>query len=150
MMRKAQEAAKAKVMEERAFEEQGKKDEVGETEKREMEILKKRAEGTQCTTESFAAWKGKFDAEMEEVRRRDKEELLKDRAAAVMAARKTGYDIFAGKGSLEDLERMAETAAEAEVTEEELGEWGSGDEDLSDLGSDLESDLEGSEEEPDI
>ena len=148
MMRRAQEAAKQKVMDEKVFEEQQKKEGVGETEKREMEIRKKREEGTPCTRANFLAWKAKYDEEMAEVRAADLEKAKEDKRLAAMAERKAGYDYFVDQGSLDDLERMADEALEAEVTEAEIDEglFEDSDDDLDDLDFDEEEE----EEEPDI
>ena len=40
--------------------------ELSQNEKEELEVRKRRAEGTPCTKENFEAWKAKFEAEMAE------------------------------------------------------------------------------------
>jgi hypothetical protein len=148
MMRRAQEKAKEKVLAEKQYEEQRQKEEVGDTEKAEMEILRKRREGTPCNRENFLAWKAKFDAELAEKRLLDVEAMKDDKRLAAMAERSTGFDLFNGKGSLDDIEAMADAALEAEITKEEIDEGLFDDEDDDDL-DDLDYDDDEEEEEED-
>lgn len=112
-----------------------------EAEKEELEVRKRRAEGTPCTTENFEAWKKKFEEEMaekgDEMDDKDGDRgILKDKtnskkknknAAAedVMSSRLTGFEYFTQKGgimNLDLLEKAAEEAAEASGDEDEEDE----------------------------
>jgi hypothetical protein len=116
--------AKAKIQ----FESQTIAEEITEAEKEELEVRKRRAEGTPCNKENFLVWKEKFDAEMvEKEKSKDDADALKEKTNAKkktnknvvteeekMEGRQTGYQLFSSKGSgLDALEKAAEEAAAA-------------------------------------
>jgi hypothetical protein len=103
-------------------------------EREEMEVNKRRAEGTPCTKESFDLWKQKFDLEMLEQQRMEKENsngnkqesnkrVVPKGAApptADKANRLTGHQYFRDTTvNLEALELAAEQAGEQEEDDDE-------------------------------
>ena len=124
-----------------------------------------RAEGTQCTDQTFAAWRDKFNAEMEDELQRLKAEETSDskkKGSAKNATKEvdksgrlTGFQHFTDKSgtlNLEAIEAAAENAQvdeteEVDVVDEDLFDLQ--DDDLDDL-DDMDFDSDDDEEEPDI
>ena len=61
-----------------SFEAQRKVEDLTEAETEELEVRKRRAEGTPVNKETFERWKEKFEAEMREQREREEEEAAGD------------------------------------------------------------------------
>lgn len=144
-----------------------------EAEKEELEVRKRRAEGTPCTKENFEAWKKKFEEEMalksDDANDNDSRALKdktnnkkKNKNSSVVdeevAARLTGYEYFTQKGgilNLELLEKAAEEAAEASGDEDDVDDLDvdedlfDDDDDLDDLDFDDEDDDEDYDDEDD-
>mmetsp|Transcript_19827 Transcript_19827/g.22489 ORF Transcript_19827/g.22489 Transcript_19827/m.22489 type:complete len:315 (-) Transcript_19827:78-1022(-) len=132
MLRKQMEAEQNKKQAQLQYESQKVIEEMTETEKEDIEVRRRRAEGTPCNKENFEIWKDKFEAEMALQAENDDEALaLKDRtnskkknksngnanAEDIIEERLTGHQIFTqkmGLGSLELLEKAADEAAAAE------------------------------------
>jgi hypothetical protein len=103
-----------------------------EAEREELELRRRRAEGTPCNAENFAAWKKKFDEEMRLLKEKEQTELQdaktkkgKAKTAAEKqldqdkATRLTGYQQFSDKAfNLEAFELAGENA-QADPDEEE-------------------------------
>lgn len=167
MMRRANEAKRSEEKAKVQFEAQTIAEEMTEAEKEEIEVRKRRAEGTPCNEENFLIWKQKFDAEMAEKEKlKDGADSLKEKSSkkkgnknAVteeekMEGRLTGFEIFSNKGSgLDALEKAAEDAAatESNLDVEDFDEGlfhEDSDEDLDSL--DFDSDDDSDDEEIDI
>ena len=152
-----------------AYEAQKQTEELTEAEKEELAVRKRRAEGTQCTDETFMEWSKKFDAEMEEKRQKEEEEAAAEsrkkgankEKQVDKSSRQTGFEQFSGKAGTVDWEAMeaaTENAQRDEDEEEEDNQDGEGmdvDEDLFDVDDDDLDDLDfddddDEEEEPDI
>ena len=122
-----------------------------------------RAEGTQCTDETFAAWRDKFNDEMERERERLKAEAAADskRKGSSKGATKevdksgrlTGFQHFTDKAGTLNLEAIEAAAENALVDENEpvdvLDEnlFDVEDDDLDDLD---DMDFDSDDDEPDI
>lgn len=139
-----------------------------EAEKEEIEVRKRRAEGTPCNKENFLIWKQKFDAEMaEKEKSKDSADALKEKSTSKKKANKnvvteeekmegrlTGFQLFSNKGSgLDALEKAAEeaVATESNLDVEDFDEGlfhEDSDEDLDSL--DFDSDDESGDEDIDI
>mmetsp|Transcript_34597 Transcript_34597/g.75727 ORF Transcript_34597/g.75727 Transcript_34597/m.75727 type:complete len:303 (+) Transcript_34597:146-1054(+) len=166
MMRKMKEAEKAKAKQVQEFEAQKETLEMSTAEKEEIEVRKRRAEGTPCNDENFYAWLKKFEEEM--AQKAAAEEAASEREAGTGGKKKsvekkdetkdrlTGFEQFSGKVgimSLEAIEQAAEEAVNDESGDEEDLDV---DEDLfNDSDSDLDLDFDDSDEddsddEPDI
>jgi phytoene dehydrogenase-like protein len=97
-----------------------------EAEVEEIEVRKRREEGTPCNKENFEAWKAKFEAEMarkqavlEETDDTKKNRQKKDDRAS----RLTGYQQFAANMNFEALEAAAEQAeVDGDDAEEDVAE----------------------------
>jgi len=160
MMRRAKETERSEAKAKIQFESQTIAEEITEAEKEELEVRKRRAEGTPCNKENFLIWKENFDAEMvEKEKSKDDADALKEKAnpkkksnknvvteEEKMEGRQTGYQLFSSKGSgLDALEKAAEEAAavggdmDVEDFDEDLFDEDS-DGDLDDL--DFDSDDE--------
>jgi len=168
MMRKAKDAKRKEAQAAQQFESQKKNDVMSQAEREELEVRKRREEGTPVTDASFAEWWATFSAEMAHTRAEEKGttgEDPKDKklatAAFVMEERLTGFQIFSDKAGVFDLEKLEAAAEEMEqdtsgIDPEELGGMDEGlfedDDDLDDLDfdSDDEDDKEESGSEPDI
>jgi len=148
------------------FEAQKETLEMSTAEKEEIEVRKRRAEGTPCNDENFYAWLKKFEEEM--AQKAAAEEAASEREAGTGGKKKsvekkdetkdrlTGFEQFSGKVgimSLEAIEQAAEEAVNDESGDEEDLDV---DEDLfNDSDSDLDLDFDDSDEddsddEPDI
>ncbi|KAG7352212.1 RWD domain containing protein [Nitzschia inconspicua] len=169
---KEREAQKAKV----AYESQKQKEELTEAEAEELAVRKRRAEGTACTDETFAAWKERFDAEMELQRQKEEEADAADtkkkggkgeKKVVDKTGRLTGFQQFSGKMGTVDWEAMEAANENAQRDEDEddddVGDlnvneelFDVDDEDLDDLDEldfdddDDEDEDDDDEEEPDI
>lgn len=154
MMRRAKEEERSKAQAERVFESQKKKEELTEAEKEEAAVLKRRAEGTPCNAESFAAWLIKFEEEMElrDAEKAKENESSKKKTAekkADYSERKTGFEQFSGSSGLMNMEAI-EAALDAAEEGHESGddvevdgvdqELFDDDDDLDDLDFDDDSD----------
>lgn len=135
---------------ETVFESQKQELEMTEAEREELDVRKRRAEGTPCTREHFDAWQAKFLAEMAERKVKEEEEAAlaqkkkdnKKDTAVDKSGRLTGFEQFSGKMSnLEALEAAAEEAERTNDFDEELFD---DDVDLDDL--DFDDDEEEAEE----
>ena len=155
-----------------SFEAQRKVEDLTEAETEELEVRKRRAEGTPVNKETFESWKEKFEAEMREQREREEEEAAGDgkkkkEKMTDKSDRISGFLQFSDKTgafNLEAFEMAAENAQRDEDEEEDdLADdvdealFDVDDEDLDDLDfddddDDDEDDLDDddSEEEPDI
>lgn len=86
-----------------------------EAEVEEIEVRKKREEGTPCNKENFDAWKARFEAEMARTQALldEAEDTKKNRQKKdERASRLTGYQQFAANMNFEALEAAAEQAEE--------------------------------------
>lgn len=110
------------------WESQEAKEEFTAAELEEMEVRKRRAEGTPCNKENFEAWKARFEAEMREHNNDDEEDdgkggpkkIKKQGSTVDRSDRMTGFDYFRSKANnLEALEAAAEAAENQEMEEEE-------------------------------
>lgn len=116
-----------------------------EAEREELEVAKRRAEGTPCNKENFEIWQARFLNEMVEEREREdqtddgKVGRKKDRSQDVdKSGRMTGFHHFSDKmNNLEALEAAAEEAEKGFEGDEELFDE---DIDLDDLDFDDEED----------
>ena len=123
-------------------------------------VLSGRAEGTQCTDETFAAWKETFDAEMEAERERLKAEAASDskkKGGGKSGAkdvdksnRLTGFQHFTDKAGTLNLDAIEAAAENAQVDENEPVDVA--DENLFDVSDDDLDDLDfdSDDDEPDI
>lgn len=141
-----------------AFEAQKKTDIMSEAEKEELEVTKRRAEGTPCNKENFEAWQSRFLRERAADKAREEEGegdgksggKKKDKVKDVdKSGRLTGFEHFNSKmDNLEALEAAAEAAEQGfEDVDEELFD---DDVDLDDLDFDDEDDDEEEDEDVDI
>lgn len=142
------------------YESQKKNEEMSEAESEELAVRRRRAEGTQCTDETFANWRNKFNAEMEEQRQRLKENAEADSKkkssskGAVKdvdkSSRLTGSQQFNDKTGTLNLEAIEAAAENAQVDENEAMDVV--DEDLFDVSDDDLDDLDfdSDDDEPDI
>jgi len=154
MMRKQAEAEQSKIQAQQKFEAQKVTEELTQAEKEELEVRKRRAEGTPCNKENFEAWKAKFEAEMaEKAIEEENARTMKDRSNIKkknksntttledeMEDRLTGYEQFTQKKglmSLELLEKAAEEAAAASGDESEGDDSDGLDVDNLDVDKDL-------------
>lgn len=151
------------AQEQQEYEAQKQLEEMTEAEMEEQTVLKRRAEGTQVTQETFDAWKKKFDEEMtkqqaqeaakaeQQVSGRKNKEKSK---VEDKSGRLTGFEQFSGKQmNMEAIEAAAEEAENDEIDPDELDvdeELFDDDEDLDDLDFDSDEDDEDDDEEPDI
>ncbi len=110
----------------RVFESQIITEEMTEAEKEDLEVRKRRAEGTPCNKENFLAWKTHFEAEMaqkrEEERELEKMEMNKKKGGkneVDKSDRLTGYQLFTNKSNTLDLFEAAAENAERDSDEEE-------------------------------
>lgn len=109
------------------YESQKQKEELTEAEAEELEVRKRRAEGTSCTDETFSAWRDKFDAEMkaeklkaeEEAGNDSKKKGAKDKKVVDKSGRLTGYEQFSGKLGTLDWEAMEAANENAQRDEDE-------------------------------
>jgi hypothetical protein len=136
------------------FESQKQSVDMTEAEREELEVAKRRAEGTSCNKENFEIWQARFLEETAvEARDRDDENddngkmgKKKDKAKDVdKSGRSTGFELFSNKMvNLEALEAAAEEAQKGFDGDEELFQE---DVDLDDLDFDDEDDEEEEEDE---
>jgi hypothetical protein len=118
-----------------------------EAEREELEVTKRRAEGTPCNKENFERWQANFLKEMVEKKLKDDDDdgkagkPRKDKSKdADRAGRMTGFDHFCNKMvNLEALELAAEEAENGFAADEDLFE---DDVDLDELDFDDEDDDE--------
>jgi hypothetical protein len=130
-------------------------DEMTEAEKEEQEVRKRREEGTPVNDTTFAAWKRQFEAEMAEIKARERALAEKEalagggkktkigikREESALSERLTGFEQFSGKAgilAMEALEKEAELEERfmnLEVDEELFED----EEDLDDLDFDDET-----------
>lgn len=155
MMRRAQDAARAKVKDDMAYEAQRKIEKLSVAEKEEIEVLKRRKEGTQCTKLTFKAWKNNWDKEQFAKKEAAKLELgkgsnSKSNQIVNTEGRLTGHEIFTKKGAggitLTDIEKVADNMQASRVDELDKGE---GAIDVMLFDDDLDSDFEFSSDEED-
>ena len=148
------------------FESQKVTEELTQAEKEDLEVRRRRAEGTPCTKENFLAWKEKFDAEMAEednieggVALKDKTNVKKKVKAnainleEVMAGRLTGFQHFTQKkGALMNFELLEKAAEEAAAGENDFDEelFDDDDDDLDDLDFDDDDDEDDDEDNEEI
>lgn len=127
-----------------------------EAEREELEVAKRRAEGTPCNKENFEIWQARFLQEMAEERARENEtddgkggKKKKENAKDVdKSGRLTGFEQFSNKMvNLEALEAAAEEAEKGFEGDEELFQE---DVDLDDLDFEDEDDEEEEDDELDI
>lgn len=158
------------VQAQQAFESQKVKEVMSQAEKEEIEVRRRRAEGTPCTKENFENWKQKFEAEMaKEAENKDVGNgTMKDKSnnkkkakpnvvtlEEQMAGRLTGFEQFNNKkGSMDMdlLEKAAEEAAAGPADEDEEVDVDDldVDEDLFDDDDDLDDlDFDDSDEDSD-
>jgi hypothetical protein len=103
-----------------AYEAQKQSEEMTEAEREELEVTKRRAEGTPCTQENFELWQNKFLKEMTELKLRSdngdddgKSKQKKEKAKDIdRTGRMTGYEHFSNK--MVNLEALELAAAELE------------------------------------
>jgi hypothetical protein len=96
-----------------------------EAEVEEIEVRKKREEGTPCNKENFEAWKAKFEAEMarKQALLDETDDTKKNRQKKDdRAGRLTGYQLFAANMNFEALEAAAEQAEGDGDDEEDIAE----------------------------
>lgn len=162
MLKREKEKERDEQKAKQIFEAQKKKVEMSEAESEELAVRRRRAEGTQCTDESFASWRERFDSEMQDERDRLKAEVAADpkkkgggKAATKdvdKSGRLTGFQHFSGKAGTLNLEAMEAAAENAQVDENEEADVV--DEDLFDLDDDLDDlddmDFDSDDDEPDI
>ena len=144
------------------YESQKAQEEMTQAERDDLELRRKRAEGTPCTPENFAAWKKAFDEEMEQLKAKEaaeaqeakskKSKAKADKQSADIsdkAGRLTGFQQFSDKAfNLEALEAAAENAQtdpDEQLEEEDEGAiqeelFDVDDEDLDDLDFDDDDD----------
>ena len=136
-------------------------------EKEEIEVRKRRAEGTPCTEENFNAWLERFEAE--NVAKEAEVEAMKDERSGKKKSsekkdetmdRLTGFEQFSSKVGIMSLEAIEKAAEEAENESSDVDEVGvddilsvdeelfDDDDDLDDL--DFDSDEDDNDSEPDI
>jgi hypothetical protein len=117
-----------------------------EAEREELEVTKRRAEGTPCTKENFEKWQSKFLQEMNEFKSNNnngdddgKSKQRKDKIKDVdRTGRMTGYEHFSNKMvNLEALELAAAQAEQGFEADENLFEE---DIDLDDMDFDDDDD----------
>lgn len=139
----------------RVFEAQVIAEEMTEAEREDLEVRKRRAEGTPCNKENFLAWKERFEAEMakkiEEERELEKMDMNKKKAGKTVvdkSDRPTGYQLFTNKSNTLDLFEAAAENAERDSDEEEDDDMDNVQEDLFDEDVDLDDlDFEDDDEE---
>jgi hypothetical protein len=132
-------------------------DEYTATELEEMQLQKRREDGTPCTMETFLAWKERYDREIEEKKEEEENEERTTKKKSVKVidekeGRLTGFDFFSSKAgmNLEALEAAAEeagndeTALEDEDYDEDL--FIEDDVDLDDLDFDDDSEEDDDDE----
>jgi len=158
MLKREKEKEREEQKAKQIFESQKKKEEMTDAESEELAVRRRRAEGTQCTDDTFAAWVNRFNDEMEEERQRLKGEAAADskrRSAAKGAPKEvdktgrfTGFQHFTDKTGTLNLKAMeAAAAAENAQVDEEL--FDVEDVDLDDL-DDMDFDSDDDDDEPDI
>jgi len=160
MLKREKEKEREEQKAKQIYEAQKKKEEMTEAESEELALRRRRAEGTQCTDETFAAWRDKFNAEMEEERQRLKAEAAaegKKKGGAKSGAkdvdkssRLTGFQHFTAKAGTLNLEAMEAAAENAQADENEVLDVV--DEDLFDVSDDDLDDLDfdSDDDEPEI
>jgi hypothetical protein len=135
----------------REFEAQTVSEVFTEAELEEIEVRKRRDEGTPCNKENFEAWKARFEAEMAQSRAlaEDADEAKKNKQKKEdRANRLTGYQQFAANMNLEALEAAAE---QAEVDDDDEGNLDEVDEELFQEDVDLDDlDFDSDEDEDDV
>lgn len=147
------------------FEAQKVVEEMTEAEKEELEVRKRREEGTPVNDITFAEWKRRFEAEMAEIKTREREVAEKEvlaggkktkvaikREESALSDRLSGFEQFSGKAgilAMEALEKEAELEEQLmnlEVDEELFED----EEDLDDLDFDSDASYDETDEELDI
>jgi hypothetical protein len=133
MIRKAQDLAKDKVLEQAAFERGEAKEGITATEEHEKEVARKRAEGTPCTAENFKIWKTAFDAELAAKKEAEGNKVLKfgevsddmyevvdtDNVYNLDGTRRlTGFEMFASGGNAAGGGLAAISLTEDEIAEQ--------------------------------
>ena len=141
-----------------AYETQKQNEEMTEAEREEIEVTKRRAEGTPCTKENFEAWQANFFQEMltkklnSEGNNDDegKGKLRKDKVKDIdRTGRMTGFEHFSNK--MVNLEALELAAAEAEQSFEADENLFEDDVDLEDMDfDDEEEDDDDDDDELDI
>mmetsp|Transcript_21028 Transcript_21028/g.37728 ORF Transcript_21028/g.37728 Transcript_21028/m.37728 type:complete len:304 (+) Transcript_21028:44-955(+) len=167
MMRKRKEAERQVAQAAQQFESQKKLEVMSQAEKEELEVRKRREEGTPVTLLSFTEWWAAFTAEMKQKKADEKADAAEDTkgdkktaiAAMQIEERRTGFQIFSDKAGVFNLEKLEAAAEEMEndtsaLDAEEMGDVDEvlfdDDEDLDDLDFDSDEDDEDSDDEPDI
>mmetsp|Transcript_24506 Transcript_24506/g.57595 ORF Transcript_24506/g.57595 Transcript_24506/m.57595 type:complete len:300 (+) Transcript_24506:114-1013(+) len=161
MLKREKEKEREEQRAKQVYEAQKKTEEMTEAETEELAVRRRRAEGTQCTDDTFSAWKEKFDAEMEAEHERLKTEAASDSkkkgggksgGAKVVdkSGRLTGFQHFTDKAGTLNLEAIEAAAENAKVDENEAVDVA--DEDLFDVSDDDLDDLDfdSDDDEPDI
>jgi hypothetical protein len=147
------------------FEAQKVVEEMTEAEKEELEVRKRREEGTPVNDITFAEWKRRFEAEMAEIKTREREVAEKEvlaggkktkvaikREESALSDRLSGFEQFSGKAgilAMEALEKEAELEEQLmnlEVDEELFED----EEDLDDLDFYSDASYDETDEELDI
>ncbi len=144
-------------MQKQEFESQKVVEEMTEAEKEELEVRRRRAEGTPCTEENFNEWKRKFEEEMAQTEEEEEKEngTSKDKTANIkkknknssaledeMAIRMTGYEYFTQKGGVMNLELLEKAAEDAAAESGDEDEFDGVDVDELDVDEDLFDDEE--------
>lgn len=170
MTRRAKEVERKEALAQQEYESQKQQEELTQAEQEDLDVRKRRAEGTPCTLENFEQWKAKFEAEMAEAKA--KQEALEKEASGSggkknrgekkqvdKSGRLTGFQQFSGNAmNMEAIEAAAEEAENDEIDPDELGDVDEDlfddDDDLDDLDfdddEDEEEDYDDEEEVPDI
>lgn len=144
----------------RVFESQVILEDMTEAEKEDLDVRKRRAEGTPCNKENFLAWKKRFETEIaqkwEEERELEKLEMNKKKSGKTevdKSDRPTGYQLFTNKSNSLDIFEAAAEHAERDSDEEDMDnvqeELFDEDVDLDDLDFDDDDDDENDEEDED-
>eukprot|EP00536_Pseudo-nitzschia_multiseries_P013448 jgi/Psemu1/320454/estExt_fgenesh1_pm.C_5750008 len=171
MLKREKEKEQKEQKAKQVYESQKQKEEMTEAESEELAVRRRRAEGTPVTDETFAEWRDRFNAEMEEARERLKAEAAADSRKkggggkgadkdVDKSGRLTGHQHFTDRGggllNLEAMEAAAENALEDEneanvvVDNEDLFDVSDDDLDDLDFDSDSDEDDDDEDDEPDI
>lgn len=124
-------------------------EDMTEAEKEDLEVRKRRAEGTPCNKENFLAWKKRFEVEMakksEEERDLEKMDMNKRKSGKGSSSevdksgRPTGYQLFTNKSNTLDIfEAAAENAERDSEDDDDDEEMDNVQEDLFDDDVDLD------------
>ena len=135
---------------------------MSNAEREEMDVRKRRAEGTPCNKENFEAWKLRFEEEMAKKEVEEETTTIKDTSGKkkvkntisleeIMEGRTTGHAQFTQKkGGLMNLELLEKAAEEAAAASDDEFDDLDVDEDLFDDDEDLDDlDFDDSDEDDD-